>query len=303
MNVRASATSRPTILLAAIAALALSMMYLIRPVLANDLHQTPPISWDASNFSDSECDALKLAPGEVFWHFVQNQVADGTDTGKMTVTFDIDGTSTVDSYKKSGGVLHWSIITGHDTLLAASTDVTSDGQFNLSHICVGPPEQSVAESARESVAQSVEQSVAESVQESVAQSVEQSVEQSVAESVQESVAQSVEQSVEQSVAESAQESVAQSVEQSVAESAQESVAQSVEQSVAESQAESVSESVGQSAEQSVEAGTGTPSESQPNTAMGSGGSNPLPTIAFGLILLASLSGLAFVNVKAVRNRN
>jgi hypothetical protein len=147
--------------------------------------------------------------------------------------------------------------------------------------------------------ESIEQSVAESVQESVAQSVEQSV----AESVQESVAESVEQSVEQSVAESVQESVAESVEQSVAESVQESVAESVEQSVAESQAESVSESVGQSGEQSVEAGTGTPSESQPNTAMGFGGSNPLPTIAFGLILLASLSGLAFVNVKAVRNRN
>ena len=135
--------------------------------------------------------------------------------------------------------------------------------------------------------ESVEQSVAESVQESVAQSVEQSV----AESVQESVAQSVE----QSVAESVQESVAQSVEQSVAES--------VGQSVAESQAESVSESVGQSGEQSVEAGTGTPGESQPDTAMGSGGSNPLPTIAFGLILLASLSGLAFVNVKAARRQS
>jgi hypothetical protein len=123
---------------------------------------------------------------------------------------------------------------------------------------------------------------------------------------------SVAESVEQSVTESVQESVAESVEQSVAESVQESVAESVEQSVAESQAESVSESVGQSVaeqsvpetgEQSVEAGVGTPGESQPDTAMGSGGSNPLPTIAFGLILLASLSGLAFANVKAARRQS
>jgi hypothetical protein len=108
---------------------------------------------------------------------------------------------------------------------------------------------------------------------------------------------------EQSVAESVAESVQESVAESVAESVQESVAESVEQSVAESQAESVAESVPETGEQSVKAGTGTPGESQSDTAMGLGGSNPLPTIAFGLILLASLSGLAFVNVKAVRNRN
>ena len=31
------------------------------------------------------------------------------------------------------------------------------------------------------------------------------------------------------------------------------------------------------------------------------GSSPLPTIAFSLILLASLGGLAYANVKSVRN--
>ncbi|MEP6807871.1 MAG: hypothetical protein ABI978_04660, partial [Chloroflexota bacterium] len=95
--------------------------------------------------------------------------------------------------------------------------------------------------------------------------------------------------------ESVSESIPASVEQSVAESVSESIPASVEQSVAES--------VAQSGEQSVEAGTGTPGESQPNTAMGSSGSNPLPTIAFGLILLASLMGLAFLNVKAARRIN
>jgi len=37
--------------------------------------------------------------------------------------------------------------------------------------------------------------------------------------------------------------------------------------------------------------------------MSFGGSNPLPTVAFGLILLASLAGLAFANVKASRSRS
>jgi len=78
-----------------------------------------------------------------------------------------------------------------------------------------------------------------------------------------------------------------------------------EQSVSESQSESESQSQSQSqsGEQSVAAGTGTPAQSQPDTAMSFAGSNPLPTVAFGLILLASLAGLAFANVKASRSRS
>lgn len=72
----------------------------------------------------------------------------------------------------------------------------------------------------------------------------------------------------------------------------------VEQSVAAS----AQQSVGASAEQSVHAGTGTPAQSQSDTALSAIGSNPLPTIAFSLILLASLSTLAYANVKSVRNR-
>ena len=92
-----------------------------------------------------------------------------------------------------------------------------------------------------------------------------------------------------------------SVEESVAESVDESVAESVDESVAESVDESVDESVAESGEQSVEAGTGTPEESTPDGALSFGGSSALPTIAFSLILLASLGGLAYANVKAVRN--
>jgi len=96
---------------------------------------------------------------------------------------------------------------------------------------------------------------------------------------------------------SVEESVAQSVEESVAQSAEESVAQSVEESVAQS----AEQSVAQSAEGSVEAGTGTPAGSQPNTAFGGSGSNPLPTVAFSLILLGSLGALAYANVKGARS--
>jgi hypothetical protein len=57
-------------------------------------------------------------------------------------------------------------------------------------------------------------------------------------------------------------------------------------------------------EQSVEAGTGTPAPSQPNTAMApNGGPSPIPTLVFGLILLASLGTLAYANVKTVRSRS
>ena len=65
--------------------------------------------------------------------------------------------------------------------------------------------------------------------------------------------------------------------------------------------ESVPESGDESEDQGVEAGTGTPAGSMPDGAQSTDGSSPLPTIAFSLILLASLSALAFANVKASRN--
>ena len=63
-----------------------------------------------------------------------------------------------------------------------------------------------------------------------------------------------------------------------------------------------SESNPESGEQSAKAGEGTP---DPEGSMADGsvsldGSSPLPTIAFSLILLASLGALAFANVKAAR---
>jgi hypothetical protein len=88
-------------------------------------------------------------------------------------------------------------------------------------------------------------------------------------------------------------------EQSVAESVVESQGESAGESVSEGG--SVAESAAESGNQGVEAGTGTPAASTPDGALPFGGSSPLPTIAFSLILLASLGALAYANVKSVRN--
>jgi hypothetical protein len=115
----------------------------------------------------------------------------------------------------------------------------------------------------------------------------------------ESVEASVEESEEPpSVEESA------SAEASVEESVEASVEESVEASVEESVEGSVEASAEGSVEGSVKGGTGTPEPSTPDTAFGgANGPSPLPTIVFGGILLASLAGLAWVNVQAVRTRS
>lgn len=126
---------------ALLAALALSMLMAV-PVLADTLHQTPPIAWNAgvvSTDDPGECEGADLDPGQVLWHFIQNQTA--ATSGNLTATFTTAGTVTVANGEPfSSNTLHWTIITGEDTLTGASTDVSSDGgQLNLSHICTGGP--------------------------------------------------------------------------------------------------------------------------------------------------------------------
>jgi hypothetical protein len=83
---------------------------------------------------------------------------------------------------------------------------------------------------------------------------------------------------------------------------EESASPSAQESVAESVPASAEQSAEASGEQSEKAGEGTPEESQADTALFGLGSSPLATIAFSLILLASLGTLAYANVKAARSR-
>ena len=218
--------SRRMLTIASMAAISLSLVMTVGLALANDLHQDTGengISWDDTGFPPGAGDCDNVKPGEVLWHFVHTGT-DGSDLpSELTAEFANAGTQKADGYSNGGGnaIVQYNIITGEDSLLSASDDIENDGHLNLSHICVGEEEESVAES--------------------------------------------------------------------------------VEQSVAESEAESEAESVPESGEQSVEAGTGTPEESTPDGALFGNGASPLPTIAFSLILLASLGGLAYANVKSVRS--
>jgi hypothetical protein len=61
--------------------------------------------------------------------------------------------------------------------------------------------------------------------------------------------------------------------------------------------------VSASPEQSVEAGTGTPAESQPDTSLNGLSGGILPTILFSFVLIGSLGTLAYANVRAMRRRS
>jgi len=93
-------------------------------------------------------------------------------------------------------------------------------------------------------------------------------------------------------------------EESVAETATPTPEESVAETATPTPEESVAETATPTPESSVEGSTGTPEASLPDGAMSqTDGSNPLPTVFFGLLLLASLGALAFANVKTVRSRS
>jgi hypothetical protein len=112
-------------------------------------HQDFPIAWNASGFDDEECAEIKLAPGQVYWHFVQTQT-DVTDPADALLNIDIAGTDSdvvgLAAYKVSGGVVHWEATTPQITLDGISSNIDGDGNLNISHICVGPEEESASPS-------------------------------------------------------------------------------------------------------------------------------------------------------------
>ncbi len=121
-------------------------------------------------------------------------------------------------------------------------------------------------------------------------------------------------SASQSEEESASASASQSEEESASASASQSEEESASASASQSEEESASASASQSAEQSVEGGTGTPEQSvqggtgSPAASMGNGATSAagstsaIPAIAFGILALLSLGGMAAVNLATVRRR-
>ena len=161
MTTRTAGTfSRRMLAVAAVAAITLSLALTMRVALANDLQDNQaaqlPISWNDPSFQGDEgdCDSANLDPGQVLWHFVHTGTDSGDLPSKLTAEFDSAGVLEADGYVNGNSIVMYNIITGEDSLLSASDDIQNDGKLNLSHICSGGEEQSVAES--ESGEQSVE---------------------------------------------------------------------------------------------------------------------------------------------------
>jgi len=278
------AASRPTILLAAIAALALSMLYLIHPVTA-----APPDSFNpGQNGHPTSGEDSDLKGGTATFTF-----ADGVNA---TLTCDGD-TPTGFSFK-----LDYTVTSGTLPVGATLIVYLSPNQGAINNNAGGNAAGYIAavESNFEPVdVGGLNGSGTLTVDVDITTGFQLSgggVLGVIARTSSEAV-------VSNSKSLSVQCSEAESVSESVSESVPESVPASEEQSVAESEQGSVAESEEASGEQSVEAGTGTPEESTPDGSLFGNGANPLPTIAFSLILLASLGGLAYANVKTVRNRS
>ena len=103
-------------------------------VFATDLHGSQQgTSWNDPEFQSNDCGGLKLEPGQVAWHFVLTSPQG--DSGHITATFQKAGAITVANTDSPSAVLHFWVITGHDTLLDAATTDVDGRNLNLSHIC------------------------------------------------------------------------------------------------------------------------------------------------------------------------
>jgi uncharacterized repeat protein (TIGR01451 family) len=132
------ATGRTALAVLASISLLLALLVAVRPASATDGAQLNPshvgTSWDdaGQNASCPEEDLGLIAEGEVLWHFVLTQPSG--DEATLTAEFETEGTVTVEDADKPSTTLHFYVVTGPDTLLGASTDI-SGGNLNLSHIC------------------------------------------------------------------------------------------------------------------------------------------------------------------------
>lgn len=138
MSATAMPMGRTALALLASLSLLLSLLVVAGPASAADGAQLNPAhvgtSWDDAeqNANCSEEDLDLIAEGEVLWHFVLTQPSG--DEAVLTAEFETEGTVTVEDADKPSTTLHFYVVTGPDTLLGASTDI-SGGNLNLSHIC------------------------------------------------------------------------------------------------------------------------------------------------------------------------
>jgi hypothetical protein len=284
-----STLSRPAAFIAAIAALSLTMLYLISPVSAANF--TPGQDGHPTSGESSD-----LKGGTATFTFEQNAILRCDVNTATSFAFHID--YSVTGTLPAGAILivYLSPNQGaiNNNAAGDAQGYIDDVQSNFVSVDIGGLTGSGTLDVTVPVTTAFQLSGGGVLGVIAQTSGDVDVSNSKSNSVQCSEAQSVAESA--SVAESIPASVAESIPASVAESVPASAEQSVEASAA---------SVGASAsgEQSVEAGTGTPAASTPNGALPFGGSSPLPTIAFSLILLASLGTLAYANVKTVRSRN
>ena len=103
-------------------------------VFATDLHGSQAgTAWNDPEFQSKDCGGLQLEPGQVAWHFVLTSPQG--DSGHLTATFQNAGAITVANTDSPSAVLHFWIVTGHDTLLGAQTTDVDGRLLNLSHIC------------------------------------------------------------------------------------------------------------------------------------------------------------------------
>jgi hypothetical protein len=101
------------------------------------IHQDLPIPWNDHDYQSEDCDVVP-GTGQVSWHFVLTSAAGSPRPAMLTASFQTAGTlPAVAAFKESGGMIHWYVLTGRDTLTGAWSNV-SGGNLNLSHLCVGP---------------------------------------------------------------------------------------------------------------------------------------------------------------------
>ena len=105
------------------------------PVMANSLHQQPPIV--GTQFGSSDC-SEGLGQG---WVFVNTGSHDAT--GAVLDVLFLNANNglpiTVAGFTPGNGVVHYFVgVSVSDTLLAAEDNLNTDGLLNLSHVCYGP---------------------------------------------------------------------------------------------------------------------------------------------------------------------